>query len=594
LNARLRLLAAALLLASCTPRMPAGVAPRTFTRAILDKTATVQLAPDLSGLPASEREVVRLLNEAGGIVQQIHERELHHDADRARSGLVKIAPRLDPAHAQDLRDLWWLSQGPIATTLDNDRVPFLPVDSLVPGKNVYPWGVTQKEIDADLAAHPEEREWLLHPRTVVRRATPAGYRADLAVLTQNPGLRMLLPDVEAMLRAGSASVPGSGPAFYAVPYSLAWFTDLSRVSSLLFQAAHAAEATSPDFARYLRHRARDLIANDYEAGDAAWVTARFGRLNAQIGSYETYDDELYGVKAFHSLSVLLEDSVRTAAVRAATRGLQAFENSLPYEPHKRVREDISVGIYDVIADFGQSRGTNTASILPNEQGNVARYGRTILMRRNIILDPAVVASSRAAFEAAVDPRHLAEFDPDGNFYRTLWHELGHYLGPDLDERGRSLDLALEEESGTLEEMKADLVSLYLVPALRASGYYDERMARAVYASGINRMLNKSQPRPDQVYGVMQNMQLNWFLEHGALSYHPEMRRLTIDYAKYPAAVASLLREVLALQRAGDKARALAFIERWNVWDDRHEALAAAMKAAEPSRFRLVRYSALGN
>ena len=31
-----------------------------------------------------------------------------------------------------------------------------------------------------------------------------------------------------------------------------------------------------------------------------------------------------------------------------------------------IREDIPVGVYDVIADFGQSRGGNTASILPNE------------------------------------------------------------------------------------------------------------------------------------------------------------------------------------------------------------------------------------
>ena len=38
--------------------------------------------------------------------------------------------------------------------------------------------------------------------------------------------------------------------------------------------------------------------DDYESGDAAWVTGHFKNLNAQIGSYETYDDELYGVKTF--------------------------------------------------------------------------------------------------------------------------------------------------------------------------------------------------------------------------------------------------------------------------------------------------------
>ena len=57
-------------------------------------------------------------------------------------------------------------------------------------------------------------------------------------------------------------------------------------------AADAVEADDAEFAGYLRNRGRDLLSNDYESGDAAWVTGRFGRLNAQIGTYETYDDAL--------------------------------------------------------------------------------------------------------------------------------------------------------------------------------------------------------------------------------------------------------------------------------------------------------------
>ena len=38
---------------------------------------------------------------------------------------------------------------------------------------------------------------------------------------------------------------------------------------------------------------------------------------------------------------------------------------------------------------------------------------------------------------------------------------GHYLGPDRSRRNRDLEIALQEESGTLEEMKADLVSAFL-------------------------------------------------------------------------------------------------------------------------------------
>ena len=83
------------------------------------------------------------------------------------------------------------------------------------------------------------------------------------------------------------------------------------------------------------------------------------------------------------------------------------------------------------------------------------------------------------------------------------------------------------------------------------------------------------------------------LEKGLLRYDPVAQRLSIDYARYPEAVRTLLEEVLAVQRAGDHAGAEAFIQRLTVWDERHQALAARMRAQEKYRFRLVRYEALG-
>jgi hypothetical protein len=92
---------------------------------------------------------------------------------------------------------------------------------------------------------------------------------------------------------------------------------------------------------------------------------------------------------------------------------------------------------------------------------------------------------------------------------------------------------------------------------------------------------------------MQLMQMNHFLETGVLRYDAAAQRLSIDYARYPDGVRSLLQDVLAVQRAGDRARAEAFIQRLTTWDERHQALATRMRAQEKYRFRLVRYGALG-
>jgi hypothetical protein len=354
------------------------------------------------------------------------------------------------------------------------------------------------------------------------------------------------------------------------------------------------QADDEEFAGFLRARARDILSDDYEAGDAAWVTAQFKRLNAQIGAYETYDDELMGVKAFYSLSLLVRDRARSDELRTVTAGLQAIEQKLPYESKKRVREDIPIGVYRVLADFGQARGTNTASILPNEEHIARKHGRTILLRHSILVHPDLFVGARSAYEAALAPAHHADLALEGNLDRTLWHEIGHYLGPDRTTDGRTLDQALAETSSLLEELKADLVALHVAGLLERDRRYDAKRVRAIYASGVLRTLNKAKPRREQAYQTMQLMQLNHFLDKRLLRFDAKAGVLHVDYARFPEAVRSMLGEVLSLQQKGDAAAAGRYIDRLAVWrEDLHGVLAEAMRKTERTRFRRVEYAVLG-
>jgi hypothetical protein len=457
---------------------PAGYWPYEKSQPIIEKTQTIRLAPDLSRLSEGERNAVAKLLEVGKIFQKLYEDQRHVQALTAYEKLFQLHMRVgNPAPTENLLTLYRLFQGPIATTLENKREPFLPVDPVVPGKNVYPWGVSKEEIERSFAANSASREDLLDLRSVVRKATPEKLRTDLAKLvkypvldTLHPGLRNELSEIiVATLRRGSrARVDHVG--FYAVPYSVAYADDLVKAHALLNEAADAVHKDDEEFARFLRNRARDLLSDDYESGDASWVTGRFKNLNAQIGSYETYDDELYGVKTFFAVSLLLTRQQETTALRQAMKGLQALEDSLPYDHHKKVREDIPVGVYDVVADFGQARGGNTATILPNESYLARRYGRTILLRANIMRDPNIFESTNRNLVAAVGEEQAKALTNEGNFYRTLWHEVGHYLGVDRTKDDRDLDEALQDNANTLEEMKADLVSLFVAEALRKQNY----------------------------------------------------------------------------------------------------------------------------
>jgi hypothetical protein len=569
------------------PEVPAGYWPVEKSDEILKKTETIRLAPDLSQLSDEERAALKDLYEVGTLMQKLYEDSRHAESLHALDRLQVLDVQLgQPKLTQNLLKLYRLYQGPIASTLDNERVPFLPVGPQVPGRNVYPIDSTKQEIDAYLAAHPEMRNEILGERTVVRRASPASLDRDIQILNTFAVLRELHPNLLGYLRARRASADPS--TFYAVPYPIAYADQLVPAYRLLMRAANTLEPRDEEFARYLRNRARDLIVNDYEAGDASWVTGRFKNLNAQIGSYETYDDAMYGVKAFHSMSILLANTKATEELRRALGGLQAIEDALPYEHHKRVKEDIPVGVYEVIADYGQARGTNTATILPNDALFARRYGRTILLRENIMKHPDIFAADLRVWKTATQDAYANDLADEGNFQRTLWHEIGHYLGVDRDKNGRTLDIALEDYADSIEEMKSDLVSLFALQKMNHASL------RAIQASGIRRTLQNVKPRRDQPYQTMQLIQFNWFLEHGLIEADPKTARLKINYDKYPETVTSLLQEVLKLQYEGDKTAAAAFFDRWTKWTpELHEKLAARIRDAQGARFRIVTYAALG-
>ena len=573
--------------------LPKGYWSEKKSQEILDKTLTITLAPNLDHLDARERDTLDILLEVGDILQRLYENTRHHQARSGYQDLVELDKRMGhPSATQNLLSLYRLFKGPIGRSLNNKTITILPVDKKRPGRSVFPWGVKKSEIEKFLEAHPETEPDVLHVRSVVRRTDPVSLRNDIRTLNQLPVLSALHPNLKPSL-AALLDAPNDR-AFYTVPYSVAYAEDLMVVYELLHRAADTIEKTDAEFARYLRHRAVDLLRDDYEAGDAAWVTGRFGNLNAQIGSYETYDDELYSVKSFFGVSVLVEDPVMTSSLNTVVKWLQQFEDKLPYEAKKRVRDDIPVGVYNVVADFGQARGTNTATILPNESYITRKYGRTILLRRNIMEHPELFEIRKAAFAAAVDDEQHKFYKPKGDFFRTMFHEIGHYLGPDRDKNGRSLDIALQENSSILEELKSDLVSLFVSKNLSKRGYYPQVRLRAVQCSGVRRVLRKNRPARSQVYGTMQLMQMNYFLENGLLVYDAKKNKLHIEFGNYHTVVEAMLREVLQLQYEGDKNAVDRFIEKYTEWDKKlHEPLAKAMRSAETYRYVLVKYAALG-
>jgi hypothetical protein len=122
---------------SSRSELPASYWPLEKSQPIIDKTQTIRLSPDLSHLTPAERSAVSKLIEVGKIFQVLYEQQRHPQARKSYQDLVQLDKRTGSKPAtQNLLTLYRLNQGPIATTLENKREPFLPVDEVKPGKNV--------------------------------------------------------------------------------------------------------------------------------------------------------------------------------------------------------------------------------------------------------------------------------------------------------------------------------------------------------------------------------------------------------------------------------------------------------------------------
>src|SRR6185369_7402373 len=222
-----KLLMTALLL---TQTLPAGYWPLEKSQPIIDKTQTIRLSGDLLKLSDGEKKAVAKLIEAGQIFQKLYEEQRHPEAVSSYRALEQLDKRTgSTAATQNLLTLYRLFQGPIATTLENKREPFLPVDPTKPGKNVYPWGITKEEIEQALGlstGQADKRDKVMDLRTVVRAVSVKNLQADIATLHKYPVLETLHPGLLTELQHLSSGPRQGNADIYAVPYAVAYADDL--------------------------------------------------------------------------------------------------------------------------------------------------------------------------------------------------------------------------------------------------------------------------------------------------------------------------------------------------------------------------------
>jgi hypothetical protein len=484
--------------------------------------APVDLAVDLSGLPEGERQALARIVEASRLMDALFLRQVW-----AGNEALLLELLADPSPLGRARLAYLLRNKGPWDRLDGE-VPFVPGAGEKPAAGTfYPAGATRDEVEAWLAGLPAaEREAAQGFFTVVRRG---------------PDGRLL-----------------------AVPYSVEYQGELARAAALLREAA--ALTGDATLRRFLEARAEAFLTNRYRDSDVAWMKLD-AAVEPTIGPYEVYEDGWFNAKAAFEAFVGVRDEAETARLARFSAELQGIEDALPIDPALRNPKlgglaPIRV-VNQLFAAGDAARGVTTAAYnLPNDESVVRELGSKRVMLKNV---------QRAKFERVLLPiarvalgradRARVAFEPF--FTHILMHELVHGLGPHeltVDGRATTVRARFGDAYSAIEEAKADVGGLFALQRLLDEGKLDRELGRTLYPTFLASAFRSLRFGLTEAHGKGMALQLNWFLDAGAVVVARD-GTFAVDEPRMRAAVTGLTRELMTLQARGDRAAALALLEK---------------------------------
>jgi putative hemolysin len=408
----------------------------------------------------------------------------------------------------------------------DEFVPFLGDEPRPAGGYVYPPDLTKEELDAYIAAHPDEKDSLLSPFTVVQR---------------------------------------DGDRLVAVPYHEAYAEFVLPAANLLEQAAELSQNES--LAAYLRLEAEALRTDEYFDANMAWLDLD-SNLDVSIGPHEVYDDQLSGQKAFYKANVLLVDRPAAEQLSALMGSVPSLQARLPVPAEYRPDQTGTMTPLEIADDVfraGQVRAImeGVAFSLPNDPAVwEAKGAKKVMMgnyldaRRTEVLTP--LANTILAENAA------QQLDAQTYFNWVLLHEVSHTLGPrtvEKDGQEMTVSQALGEYYSPIEEGKADIVGLYDLPYLLEQGIITGAL-ESHYVGYLAEALRSIRFGPGSAYGMIRSAAWNFLVEQGALTFDPAAGKFNVDVEKMTQAVEELTVTLLTIEGEGDTEAARAFLDKY--------------------------------
>jgi dipeptidyl-peptidase-3 len=332
------------------------------------------------------------------------------------------------------------------------------------------------------------------------------------------------------------------------------------------------------------YRSGDL--KEYDAYNIAWVADTDSRVDAINGFTEVYGDPLGYRGAWESV-VSIRDLEATRRIATIGEQAQWFEDHSPImdEHKKNDVVGISAKVITVVVEGGDAAPSTPIGInLPNANWIRKEHGSKSVTLGNIMesYDIAFAASGLVEEFSYTDEEkeRAAKYGALKSLLHTDMHEvIGHASGQINPGVGTPKE-TLKTYSSTLEEARADLVSLYfiLAPKLVELGLMPSlEVGKAAYEqyirNGLQLQLRRIKLGDDIEQAHMRNRQLvaAWAYEQGLgenviekIEEDGKTYFVIRDYDALRTLFGELLREIQRIKSEGDYEAASALVETYGV------------------------------
>ncbi|HEY2646624.1 MAG TPA: hypothetical protein VGI34_06605 [Candidatus Acidoferrales bacterium] len=482
------------------------------------KFKPVQMPFDTSQLTEREKQMVGKLVEACQYLESIYWRQSDPEGLKLYKSLAGSKAPRDVALRRFLR-----INGSRFDLIDGNA-PFVGTDPWPPGRAIFPADMTRQEFDLYIASHPLQNNSLYDPFTVVRR---------------------------------------KGGVLETIPYHIAYKEWVDPAAKALREAA--ALSDDPAFSKFLLVRASALESDQYFESDISWIGLVNPKFDIIFAPYETYLDNLLGVKTSYGAAVLIRNEAESRKLDVFQKYVPDIQDSLPLaaedRPSKRGMFS-PMEVMDAPYRAGDLRHgyQAVADNLPNDPRIHEQKGSKKIFFKNF-MDARVNYVILPIAQRLLRPDEAAMASADGYLASTMMHEISHGLGPAFA-RTPSGKRDVRESIGPafsgLEEAKADVVGLYGLKWLVDRGFLPKEKLNGYYASEVAGIFRTVRFGVAEAHGRAEIMELNFYMERKAIARDAASGRYVIDFNLMPQAVAALAKELLEQEATGDRAR----VEAW--------------------------------